>query len=479
MPAFQEGMKRPNPSPYLQDLAEHFRKMTNAKFIVILNQKGIRYTHPNKELIGKHFTGGDEGPALNGEEYISKAVGISGPSIRAFAPITDPLLNEQLGVVVVGMFKQNIFQIVKQYIYPILLWLSVGLAVGIIGSVVLAKNIKRILHDFEPDEIAQLFREREAMLESLREGVIAIDSDFRITLVNGAARKMLSLHDNNVGMKITDVIPNSALSRVVQTKLSEQDVEFFVNNVTILSNRVPIKVNGKIAGAVATFRDITEIRHLAEELTGVRQYVEGLRAKTHEFMNKLQTLSGLLELEEYEEAKKHIAITTSRQQTLLNFLNRHIHDPKISGLLLGKIQQAEEMDIRILIDPGSNLKELPQDIPNDSIVLILGNLLQNAMDALKHVKNGQIDVTILDKENEILLAVEDNGPGIPEHEISLIFDKGFSTKEEGRGYGLHLIKNQVERLMGHLHVTSIEGEGTSFLIRISKKAIGNRRNRIL
>ncbi|GAB7386446.1 sensor histidine kinase [Bacillaceae bacterium] len=469
-------------SSSLQKLAEYYREKTNAKFIVILNQQGIRFSHPNPDLIGKHFTGGDEGAALAGKSYISKAVGISGPSIRAFVPVLDPATDRQLGVVVVGMFEQNIFRIVYRYFRPLLVSLIVALAAGIIGSLLLAKSIKQILHDLEPDEIAKLFREHQAMLECLREGVIAIDRESRITLVNGAARKILSLYPDTIGKKITDVIPNSALSRVIATEHPEENVELIVNGVSILVNRMPIHVNGRVVGAIATFRDITEVRRLAEELTGVQQYVEGLRAKTHEFMNKLQTLGGLLELGEYAEAKKYISNTTSSQQKLWTFLNRHIRDPKVSGLLLGKIQQAEELNLQIRIDPGSHLNGLPQHVSSDSVVLILGNLLQNAMEALltddengekreegEKRKEGEIHVLLIDKEEEILLAVEDNGPGIPEETLPLIFTRGYSTRGEGRGYGLSLVKNQVENVLGgKLHVHSAVGEGTSFVIQIPK-----------
>ncbi|MBP1933869.1 ATP-binding protein [Ammoniphilus resinae] len=468
MPAVREGLKSNNPSFTLQPIVEVLQQRTHAKFIVVINNQGIRYTHPNQDLIGKTITGGDEAPALKGEEYISKAVGVSGPSIRAFVPVIDPVLNEQLGVVVVGMFEKNIFTIAKQYVNPLLFWLIIALSFGILASILLARKIKAILHGLEPDEIAKLFQEREAMLESLREGVIAVDRNARITLVNQAARNMLSITENPVGKKITEVIEDSALPRVIMTEESEKDIKIVVNGIPILTNRTPIKVNSVSFGAVATFRDMTDIRELAEELTGVKKYVDGLRAKTHEFMNKLQTLSGLLELQEYEEAKQYIIQTTGKQQKLLQFLNRHVRDPKTSGLLLGKIQQAEELNIKITIDPASHLNPLPKEIPSEMLVLVLGNLLENAMEALNE-GGGEINVTFLDKPNEIIVIVEDNGPGIPEELLPGIFQKGFSSKGMDRGYGLHLIMNQVKQVAkGKIDVHSIVGEGSTFVVRLPK-----------
>lgn len=470
MTLVKEALKTDDPSEILYPLMEEYKKKTNAKFIVVLNNRGIRYNHHLVDEIGKPFTGGDEGPALQGNEYVSKATGMSGTSIRAFTPIIDPKTNQQLGVMVVGMFERNIFEIVESYTSSIILWLIVAFAVGIIASALLARNIKKILHGLEPDQIARLFKEREAMLECLGEGVIAIDRHSRITLVNESARTMLSINGNPVGRKIDEVLEGSTLTRVIDSNEPESDLEIYLNNVAILSNRSPIKVNGKTVGAITVFRDLTEIRKLAEELTGVKSYADGLRAKTHEFMNKLQTLSGLIELEEYDEAKRYIYQTTSKQQKMLQFLNRQIRDAKTAGLLIGKIQQAEELKIRITMDPGSYLGELPPAISSDTLVLILGNLLQNAMDALKQeCEGGEIIICLVDNKEEILIVIEDNGPGIPKDKLPLIFQKGYSSKGNDRGYGLYLVKNQVEQVAkGEIHVSTDVGEGTSFFVRLPK-----------
>lgn len=471
MAIVRDAMKTDNPSAILYPLMEEYKKKTNAKFIVVLNNQGVRYNHHLKEEIGKPFTGGDEGPALQGKEYVSKAVGMSGPSIRAFTPILDPLTQEQLGVMVVGMFEKNLFEIASYYTPSILLWFMVALGVGILASMILARSIKNILHGLEPDQIAWLFKEREAMLECIGEGVVAIDRHARITVVNETARKMLSMEENPIGKRIDEVLEESTLPRILESNEKETNLEISLNDVSLLADRSPIKIGGKTVGAIAVFRDMTEVRKLAEELTGVRSYADGLRAKTHEFMNKLQTLSGLIELEEFEEAKRYIYQTTSKQQRMLQFLNRQIRDPKTTGLLIGKMQQAEELNIQITIDPGSYLGELPPTLSSDTLVLILGNLLQNAIDILKNEdKAGEIIVSVVDNRKEILIAVEDNGPGISQKDLPFIFNKGFSTKGSDRGYGLYLVKHQIERVAkGDIQVSTDEGEGTSFFVRLPKQ----------
>lgn len=467
LPDVREAIELGDPNSYLQPRTQELKEKTEAGFITILDANGIRYTHNNTELIGQRFTGGDEGAALAGQEYISKAIGISGPSIRAFVPVKKD--DRVIGVIAVGMFNNNIYQIVNSYFISVIYFLSIALALGILLSILLAKSIKKTMYGLEPDEIANIVKEREALLDCLHEGVIAVDKHRKVTLINESARKILSLDSDALGKHVTEIIPSSRLSEVIDTKEKEYNTEHNVNDVTVIVNRAPIVVNNEVVGAVSTFRDTTEMRSLAEELTGVKQYMEGLRAKTHEFMNRLHTLNGLLELQEYEEAKSFILQTTNSQQKLLQFLGRKILDPKTSALLLGKIQQAEERNISLKIDPGSHLPPLPEEISN-SMILILGNLIDNAFDAVNGTTLGQIEVTLLDQQDQWVIMVEDNGHGIAESQIPFIFNKHYSTKNSDRGYGLYLVKNHIDHVLhGELNVTSSPNLGTVFWISIPKR----------
>lgn len=368
------------------------------------------------------------------------------------------------------MFNNNIYKIVNSYFISVIYFLCIALALGILLSILLARSIKKTMYGLEPDEIANIVKEREALLDCLHEGVIAVDKNRKVTLINETARKILSFDSDALGKHVTEIIPSSRLSEVMDTKEKEYNTEHTVNGVTVIVNRAPIIVNNEVVGAVSTFRDTSEMRSLAEELTGVKQYMEGLRAKTHEFMNRLHTLHGLLELREYEEAKSFILQTTNSQQKLLQFfLGRKILDPKTSALLLGKIQQAEERNISLKIDPGSHLPPLPEEISN-SMILILGNLIDNAFDAVKGIADGQIEVTLLDQQDQWVIMVEDNGHGIPESRIPFIFKKNYSTKNADRGYGLYLVKNHIDHVLhGELNVTSSPDLGTVFWISIPKR----------
>lgn len=440
-------------------------------FLVLIDQEGVRYTHPNNNFIGEIITGNDIERALQGETYVSKARGISGTTVRTFVPVIDSKTNEQLGVISIGILHENIVGIISKYVNSLFLWILLTLLIGIIASLFFSREIKHILHGFEPHEIAAKFREKEAILESMTEGIIATNNEHRITLINSAARNILGLKEDLIGKKITTIAPLSTIFSNMEGINLNEDIQLSVNNVIILAKYYPtLTETNDILGTIITFRDITEVQELADKLTGVEQYIDGMRAKSHEFMNKLQTLSGLIELKRYEEVQDFIISTTHKQQELMHFFNHNIHEPKVTGLLLGKFQQSEELNINIIFTPGSFLGKLPPQTSISSITLILGNLIQNAMDAVLDKNNAEIHITILDSEHMLQFIVEDNGNGVTEEEKHQIFTKGFSTKGEERGIGLHLVKHHVEHILGgSLNFESIPGEGTSFFVTIPKK----------
>jgi sensor histidine kinase regulating citrate/malate metabolism len=462
LPEVSAGLQASEPSTFLQPLANTLLENTSAGFIVFMDMNAIRYSHPNSTLIGKPFTGGDEGPALEGKEYISRAVGISGPSIRGFVPIYDDQ-RRQLGVLAVGMFQHNIQATLWEAQNALLRALLLGLLVGIPGAMILARTVRRTMYDMEPEDIATLLEQREAMLNCIREAVIFTDTEDCIALVNDTASKLLNLPPDVLGRPVTDLIPNSRLPLVRQTGQAEYDIQQRINGVVVVANRQPVRVRNKVVGAVETLRDKTEVLKLAEELTGVRRYVDALRAKTHEFMNKLHVIGGLLELEEYDQARELVLQTQKKQQQILQLLTKKIKDPATIGLLLGKARLAEELAIDFRIDPKSSLGNLPEHFPSDAMVLVLGNFIENSFEAIVStgkLGKGRVEVGIYDKEGKIVIEVQDNGPGIPLELSNTILEKGVSSKGDSHGYGLYLASRQVEELSGgQISITNCTGGG--------------------
>lgn len=456
-----------DPPKNLGGIAYEVERKTNAAFVVFLDKNGIRYTHPNPELIGKPFTGNDELPALReGRSYISKAIGVSGPSIRAFAPVFDYTGN-QLGAVAVGFWEPDIANIIWGVFRILYIIIPVSLISVALFSFLLADNVKRTLFGMEPAEIATQLKERETMLESVREGIIAIDADCKVTVANSAARRILAPEENILGNDVEKLIPNTRLPVVMANKTAELDEPMLLNGHVVLVNRIPLMVGNSPVGAISTFRDMTEINKLAEELTGARQLVDSLRARSHEFMNKLQAVSGLIQLGSYAEARKYITRLTAKEQSFIEFLLKNIANPAAAGLLEGKSAEAQERGIALSIDPNSRLAVLPPYFDENALIIVLGNLIENAMDAVQDLSPGRRKVSVLVAQDGdgIFIRVVDSGCGVPAHLLTQIFEKGFSTKELGRGYGLANVKARVELASGSIDVKS-DGSGTEVSVRI-------------
>jgi CitB family two-component system sensor histidine kinase MalK len=299
-PVVIEGLSGERDEKEIQDYTNEIANLTDVRFIVVFDMEGIRKSHPDISEVGKPFVGGDEGPVLQGQEHISTAKGTLGMSLRAFTPVFNSE-GKQVGAVAVGILMNTVQETVATSRSRTYLGIGFGLLVGIIGAIILAKKIKKIMFGLEPAEIAKLLQERNAMLESTREGILAVDSKGIVTLANTEALrlfKQVGIPDIT-GMNIEDHIPQ-AMKDVLKTGQPELDFEYSLRGVTLFMNTVPIKVNDKILGAISTFRDKTEIKLLAEELSGVKVYAEALRAQTHEFKNKIQVILGMIHMRDYD-----------------------------------------------------------------------------------------------------------------------------------------------------------------------------------
>lgn len=458
----------------IQPIAERIRLATNVEYIVILDMAKIRYSHPLQNRMGTIFAGGDEGPAFADNEYISRALGVLGPSIRAFVPIKTEEGTKQVGVVVVGVLTPTFLKTMAEIRFETYLSLIFGLIVGIIGAFFLARNIKKAMFSLEPDEIAHLLEERTATLQSISEGIIAIDKNKRIILCNDEARRIMGYEGDPYGKQIEEIHPYSRLPHILETGEPEFDRESVIGKTLILTNRVPIRVKGKIVGAVSTFRDKTQVRALAEELTGVKKFVEALRVQNHEYMNKLHTIAGLIQLKQCDQAVDYIFTITQEKEELTRFLLKNISFYNIAGLLLGKYSRAQELKIELSIDSDSRLKEIPENLHSNDLVVIIGNLLENAMEAIdgSDAARRVVDFALKDSLEALEIIVEDSGPGIPGDIREEVFKMGYSTKnKENRGIGLSLVQQIVYNAGGTINLRSNEKEGTSFIVTIPKQKI--------
>lgn len=456
----------PEPSLVIQPVAEEIRRITQTSFVVVFNMGTIRYSHPFVDRLGKTFVGGDEKRALAGETYVSQAKGTLGISQRAFAPIFDSR-GRQLGVVSVGLLLTESLQRQQQVVFTIYVMAFVGILMGLGGAVILSRNIKKAIFGLEPYQIGALLEERNVIFSSIKEGVIAIDREERIIFINESARLLLSRPGLAEGSLVSDALPQTRLPDVVRTGKAVYDEEWISNGTMLLVNRIPLRADGEVIGAVATFRDMSEIRKLAEELMEVRKYTDALRREHHEHLNRLHVIAGLLQLKRYREAVRYIVSTVSRRQAMADFLRQRVRTPAVSGLLLSKLDQAQKVGIEMIIAPDSVLPELspPQA---GAVITILGNLIENAVESLVAAAkpDGRIEVILRNGDGNVELYVRDNGDGFPVDLRDRIFEKGYTTKTttKNMGMGLYLVRSAVEQYHGSSEVV-LDG-GVTFRVTL-------------
>ncbi|MBU3189528.1 sensor histidine kinase [Clostridium bowmanii] len=452
----------------LSDEIENIRTKTKVEFIVVMDMKGIRYSHPTKEKIGEKIQGSDEIRVLTtGDEYISEARGSLGISLRAFTPIFKD--GVQIGAVVVGSPINEVYSEIYSKIDNFIPFLLLGLMLGVIAATLLSSNIKKSIFGLEPKEIALILKEKEAVIESVREGILAVDKDGKITLFNKEAGEILQLVNEDIGKPISNLTYENKISKVLEEGKYYENIELKVRpGLTILCKYNPLKnAKDEVIGIVMNFRDLTEVKKMAEELTGIKKMAWSLRAQNHEFMNKLHTISGLIQLEEYEEAVKFISNIAKTRSEISSILTYGIKNVSIAALLFSKYNKAEETRISFKIDPGCSLNELPQYMSEDELGSVIGNLVENSFDVVRTDGSGTVSIKISEMDDALKINIMDNGPGIAEEIQNRIYDMGATTKVGQRGMGMYIVKNIIDEMQGTIEF-SLEN-GTMWNVSIPMK----------
>ena len=394
-PEIQRGLMQAPQENIIQPIAQAVTKRNDLLFTVVTDMRGIRYSHPNEALLGLHFIGDDLTPALEGKENVSVNRGALAEALRVFTPVYDGQ-HEQIGVVAVGISLKKVEEQIARgrlnAVWTILFSIFMS-SMAIWG---LVRVLKRILFGLEPYEISALFEQRQAMLQSLREGVLAVDIHGRVTMINQTAREILLLPSGKQTENASAPLLAS-LREVSKTGAARQDQEISCNGRLLLCNMVPVKSQDRVIGAITTFRDKTEISQLMQRIDGMVSYVVALRTHTHEFMNKMHVIMGLIDMKAYDELKNFTQEIAYNRQSEVSYVVTRLKDITLSGFILGKISRSRELDIDFSLTEESELhSEL--DVPSvHDIVLIAGNIIENAFDALKNFDGERIvNLSILD-----------------------------------------------------------------------------------
>lgn len=475
LPEVQQSLSESEGWEKINPIVNRVRTINDSDYIVVLNSNRIRYSHPVEEKLGTISAGKDEGAAFAEHSYVSKAKGEIGVSIRSFVPIMNAE-HEQIGVVIVGNMMPELGTVLSSIKSELALIAILALGFGSGGSWLLARRIKEETFHLEPHEISRLLVERTATFEAMNEGVIAIDLDGNTMIFNEKAKRILEVTEDVTGLKVSSVIRSKQLLSVLMTDHRLQNEEMTVGKRVLLISKVPIRVNGEKVGAVAVFQDRTEVAAMAEELTGVKNFVEALRVQNHESLNRLHTIAGLIQLDEKEKALDYVFEVSQQDEDLSNFLSKRINDFRISGLILSKVRRGKELGVEVMIDRNSIYKKNPALVDSHDLVLIIGNLIENAFYSFNRVSQEAplVHLSLISDDHFLYLSVEDNGCGIKEELQEKVLERGFSTKgEDGNGLGLYLIKRTVERANGKMSLVSRVGEGTNIELIIPMSTEGS------
>ena len=476
MPNLRQQVSRHDPQAiqaFMQQIAAH----SDASFIVIGDRQGVHLFHSvHPEWVGTRLVGGDNQAVLEGKSITTIRKGGLGVSLRSKTPIVDDA-GRVIGIVSVGYLTSYLDSITLTKVINIFIAAVLLLIALFIFSWYFTRSIKKQIFSLEPREIGLLVRQQKAMMESIFEGVIVIDRQRRIEVINHAARSLLGLSQparQLRGQSIDSVIspqPFFASGDMLERDTHDELCRF--NQLTVLASRVRIMLENTLQGWVITFRDRNEINALTAQLSQVKRYVDNLRIMRHEQLNRMTTLSGLLHMGHYDEAIRYIKAQSEHAQELLDFISSHFHSPTLCGLLLGKATRAREKGVALSFDPACRIDRPLPSLMESELISIIGNLLDNAIEATQRAElpHEPVEVLIQLNARELIIEVADRGVGIRPDIRERIFERGVTTKTRGdHGIGLYLIEHYVTQAGGTIEVADNAPRGTIFTLFIPADA---------
>ena len=378
-------------------------------------------------------------------------------------------VGEHLGTVMVTEQYPSVWERLRNASSYLLIYLGTALLIGLLGSWLLARRIKRQTLGLEPREIAGLAEHREAMLYGIAEGVVALDPDQRVTLANDVARRLLDLPEHSVGLRLSDLRIGGRLRDVLSGGAEAARDQVVIRRGRVLvMNRMRVTKDGRDLGSVTTLRDRTELANLEREIGSFRSTTQLLRAQTHEFANQLHTIRGLIQIGDYDGVVAFVDAVSERRHSLDLSVNSRVRDPAVGALLMAKASLAAERRVDLRIDEDTSLERLQ---PEDSADLstVVGNLVDNAIDAATAPAGDAatgpwVAVRIRQDASTVEVVVRDSGPGVGPELAREVFEHGFTTKaaESGEhGIGLALTRLMCQRRGGEVRLDNT-GDGAMF-----------------
>ncbi|WP_142474903.1 sensor histidine kinase [Klebsiella pneumoniae] len=455
----------------IKALIDPMRSFSDATYITVGDASGQRLYHVNPDEIGKSMEGGDSDEALiNAKSYVSVRKGSLGSSLRGKSPIQDET-GKVIGIVSVGYTIEQLENWLSLQISSLLIPMAIMLLLLLYCARRFSLHIKKQMLNMEPQQLSQLLIQQSVLFESVFEGLIAIDSGYKITAINQTARRLLNLSQPEttlIGKGINSVISQEAFFYdAPQTNKKDEIVTF--NQIKVIASRMAVILNNEPQGWVISFRSKDDINTLSLQLSQVQQYADNLRAVQHEHRNLISTIAGLLFLKRYDHALELIQQQSESHQKVIDFIARNFQDNHLAGLLIGKYYRAKELGLELIFDPACFVDRLPTALSHNEWISIVGNLLDNAYNASLRQPQGskQIECLINSDGQEVIIEIADQGCGIDEALRDRIFERGVtSSASKDHGIGLWLVRSYVEQAGGSIVVENNIPFGTIFTLYI-------------
>ncbi|HBT5529754.1 TPA: sensor histidine kinase [Klebsiella pneumoniae] len=455
----------------IKALIDPMRSFSDATYITVGDASGQRLYHVNPDEIGKSMEGGDSDEALiNAKSYVSVRKGSLGLSLRGKSPIQDAT-GKVIGIVSVGYTIEQLENWLSLQISSLLIPMAIMLLLLLFCARRFSLHIKKQMLNMEPQQLSQLLIQQSVLFESVFEGLIAIDSDYKITAINQTARRLLNLSQPEptlIGKRISSVISQEVFFYdAPQTNKKDEIVTF--NQIKVIASRMAVILNNEPQGWVISFRSKDDINTLSLQLSQVQQYADNLRAVQHEHRNLISTIAGLLFLKRYNQALELIQQQSESHQKVIDFIARNFQDNHLAGLLIGKYYRAKELGLELIFDPACFVDRLPTALSHNEWISIVGNLLDNAYNASLRQPQGskQIECLINSDGQEVIIEIADQGCGIDEALRDRIFERGVtSSASKDHGIGLWLVRSYVEQAGGSIVVENNIPFGTIFTLYI-------------
>ncbi|WP_197376713.1 sensor histidine kinase [Mycolicibacterium baixiangningiae] len=439
-PSTAQAIESGRATELLQPVTEAVRTQTGIAFITIMAPDGLRFTHTDPQQIGGRYLGTTE-PALRGETFSEVYTGTLGPSIRAVAPVRDGA-GRIVGLVSAGITQQTLIQRWRAQIPTIAAVTLAAVLVSSVGTWLIRRRLLRQTHGLRPAELRVMYEHHDAILHSVSEGLVVVDRN-GVALVNDEARRLLALPPGP--------IDTAELPLFLQT--SDPGAR---DEVHVTDERVLVVNRSRVTGSdseVVTIRDRTELQGALGELSSLQVLTDSLRAQAHEAANKLHTVVTMVEMGRPEDAVRFATHELELSQRLVDRLSDAVAEPALVALLLGKTAQADERGIALTVTEDTHLPSHSDAMSGQEMVTVLGNLVDNAMDACDR-DDPWVEVTVNQDDERLLIRVADSGPGMDPATFARAMRRGYSTKSgDGpahHGLGLALVGQVVARHHGRI-----------------------------